>query len=135
MSISDLEWDALIVALRNVDESDQAAAAAQKLYQTATIDDMPRLMRLLQDPDAFVREAAAWPVSELGGELLLRDLLIAYQRGLEEGLDNDGFSAALIELVEDRPVASASKLRSLAQDPDSRIRENAFWLLEFCAGS
>ena len=66
MPISDLEWDALIVALRNVEESDQAGAAAEKLHKNATLDDTPRLMRLLQDPDAFVREAAAWRLSKSG---------------------------------------------------------------------
>ena len=137
MPIPTAEWDALVAALRNFEESDQACAAAERVHKETTLQDVPRLMTLLQDKDPFVREAAAWPLSELVGVPVLRDLLIAYQRGLDEGLDNDGFTATLIDLVQVNSQESALALRSLAQNGDSAMRENALWLLEFCtdAGS
>ena len=127
------EWDALLAALRKPEESDRACAAAERLHKESTLQDVPRLMSLLQDSDAFVREAAAWPLSELAGVPLLRELLTAYQKGLDEGLDNDGFTAALIDLVQVNSSESALVLRSLAEDGDSALRENALWLLEFCS--
>ena len=129
------EWEALIAALRNVEQTVQACAAAEKLHKVATKEDVPKLLALLRDDDAFVREAAAWPLSELEGAPLLRDLLVAYQRGLDEGFDNDGFSAALIDLVEANRSESAAELRLLVLDSNAHIRENAGWLLEFCSGN
>jgi HEAT repeat protein len=134
MPISRAEWDALVVALKSVEQLEQACAAAEKLHQEAAKEDVPALLTLLGDDDAFVREATAWPLSELGGVPLLRDLLVAYQKGLDEGLDNDGFSCALIDLVELNRAESAAELRSLVLDSNSHIRENALWLLEFCCG-
>ncbi len=133
MPIPTAAWDALVVALRNFEESDQACAVSDRLHKETTLQDVPRLMTLLQDRDAFVREAAAWPLSELVGVPALRDLLVAYQRGLDEGLDNDGFTAALIDLVQVHSSESALVLRSLAQNGDSDMQENALWLLEFCS--
>ena len=44
----------------------------------ASTEDLTRLLILLNDDDFFLREAAAWPISELAGPSSLRDLLIAY---------------------------------------------------------
>ena len=90
-------------------------------------------MDLLNDDNFFVREAAAWPVAELAGTSVLRELLVAYQRGFDDGQDNDGFTTALIDLVEASSGASKDVLKRLAEDPDSAVRENATWLLEFCS--
>jgi hypothetical protein len=51
----------------------------------------------LNDEDFLVPEAAAWPVSELAGPSAL-EKFVAYQRGLDQGHDNDGLTAALIDL-------------------------------------
>jgi hypothetical protein len=90
-------------------------------------------MDLLKDDDAFVREAAAWPVSELVGPPALRELLVAYQRGFDDGLDNDGFTTALIEVVEANEATSREVLRALTEDEDRAVRENAIWPLDFCS--
>jgi HEAT repeat protein len=92
------EWDDLYRRLHNCDNLDVAVAAAQQLHKTATREDLPRLMELLNDEDFLVPEAAAWPVSELAGPSALEKLLVAYQRGLDQGHDNDGLTAALIDL-------------------------------------
>ena len=87
----------------------------------------------MKDPNAFIREAAAWPLSELAGATALPELFQAYQRGLDEGEDNDGFSAALTEMAEADPAGVKAALDVLARSPDAALRENAEWLLEFCS--
>jgi hypothetical protein len=57
-------------------------------------------------------------------------LLVAYQRGFDDAHDNDGFTTALIELVETNKSASKKVLEGLAEDP--AMRDHAMWLLEFC---
>jgi HEAT repeat protein len=130
--MNDQDWDELIRALHHESDIDQAVAAAQRLHKTATAEDLPRLMTLLYDDDFFVREAAAWPASELAGPSALQELLVAYQKGLDQGHDNDGFTAALIDLVETNRETSREVLRRLAEGGDEAMRENALWLLEFC---
>jgi hypothetical protein len=131
--MNDKEWEDLIQGLRGIDHADAAAAAATRLHKAATSDDLPRLTDLLEDDDFFVREAAAWPVSELAGPSALRELLVAYQRGFDDGQDNDGFTTALIDLVETDRNASRQVLEALAQEGDAAMRENAMWLLDFCS--
>ncbi len=126
------EWDEIVGALRNTDDIEGMVAAAQRLHKVATREDLLRLMELLKDEDFFVREAAAWPISELEGPSALQELLVAYQRGLDEGHDNDGFTAALIDLVETNRGASREVLQRLAESGGEAMRTNALWLLEFC---
>ena len=97
--MNDSDWAAHVRDLRNVDDVNVMVDAAQRLHRTATREDVPRLRSLLKDDSFFVREAAAWPLTELAGAAALPELFEAYQRGFDEGHDNDGFSAALIELV------------------------------------
>ena len=124
--------DDLIHVLRDSDDAEALAAAATQLHNSATPGDLGRLMELLQDDDFFVREAAAWPVSELAGPAALRELLVAYQRGFDDGHDNDGFTTALVALVERKKAVSRDVLQDLADDVDPAMRENSIWLLEFC---
>src|SRR5262252_1918184 len=78
-TMSDDEWHRLIQALRATDDNDRAVVAAERLHKTAALEDLPRLMELLSDEDFFVREAAAWPISELAGPAALPELLVALQ--------------------------------------------------------
>lgn len=126
------DWDALVRDLRNIDDIDAAVAACERLHRDATEEDVPRLRALLNDGSFFVREAAAWPLSELAGAAAMPELFEAYQRGLDDGHDNDGFSAALIEMAIADPDGVRGMLLSLLSSDDSRMRENASWLLEFC---
>ena len=59
--INDREWQDILVALRDVESSDQRWTLRLTLQARASVEDVPRLMDLLSDPDFFVREAAAWP--------------------------------------------------------------------------
>ncbi len=109
------------------------ADAATRLHKNASEEDVPRLRELLGDESFFVREAAAWPLTELAGPEHLHELLRAYQRGLDEGHDNDGFTTALIGMAEANPVRVRQSLEAIVHSGDTSMRENAHWLLTFCA--
>jgi len=92
--VTDDAWAELVSRLRDTTNRDGMVEAAEELYDRAERNDLPRLMDLLNEQTAFVREAAAWPISELAGAEALPQLLRAYQLGEAEGDDNDGFSTA-----------------------------------------
>lgn len=126
------DWEEVVVALDSRDE-DVAVAAAERLHAEATTEDVPRLLNLLEvGKDFFVREAAAWPLAELSGPAVLRELFVAYQRGFDEGHDNDGFTAALLEVPALHPLNTRPVLERLASNEAGPIRKYAQWLLEFC---
>ncbi len=126
------EWNDLNGALRDRTNVDRAVRAAETIHRTATGDDLPRLMEMLTDDDFFVRETAAWPISELVGPAALPELLVAFQRGFDEGHDNDGFQAVLADMVQLNETSARDVLTRLAKSDNPSIRENAAWLLEFC---
>ena len=111
-----------------------ASLAMAKLKDEASDVDIPRFIALLEDESFVLREAAAWPLSDLGVVSALPALLRAHQRGSDEGHDNDGLSAALIDLVEGNPTEARLVLRDLLATSDDDIKERAEWLLEFCRG-
>lgn len=96
----------LLADLRNFSDEARFIAACEEIHTASTRDDLPWLMSLLRESEFTVREAAAWPIMELAGVSALPELLRAYQRGLDEGHDNDSFSTALIELVGINPQAA-----------------------------
>lgn len=125
-------WEEAVVALESR-EADIAVAAAERLHAEATPDDVPKLLGLLQTGrDFFVREAAAWPLAELSGPSVLRELFLAYQLGFDEGHDNDGFTAALLEIPALYPADTKPALERLAATESGPVREHAQWLMEFC---
>jgi HEAT repeat protein len=130
--MNDSEWHAISAALQGDSSPERALEAAASLQANATASDVPRLLTLLEDSSFFVREAAAWPLSDLGRVEVLPQLLETYQRGLDEGHDNDGFSAALIDLVEMNSAAAVPQLQTVVETGSAAARENATWLLTFC---
>ncbi|MCA0242048.1 MAG: hypothetical protein LCI02_14435 [Proteobacteria bacterium] len=94
--------------------------------------DVSNLLGLLKIDDFFIREAAAWPLAELAGPKVLVDLLLAYQRGFDEGHDNDGFTAALLEIPALHPTAARLSLVQIIGSFEEPMRGPAAWLLEFC---
>lgn len=129
--MNERRWQELVASLRQGEDVERMVAAARSLQSEATAEDVPKLVNLLEDENFFVREAAAWPLSELGRTEALPQLLRAYQRGLDEGHDNDGFSTALIDLFEMNQSAAAPVLRELSGAGESGIAETASWLLTF----
>lgn len=131
--LSEQEWADLMRDLRNPDDADLALAASERLQQTSGLGDVSRLRELLKDESVFIRAAAAWPLSELLGPSGLPELFEAYQRGIDEGQDNDGFTAALVEMVEADPEGMHLALETLSRSSNPSYKENALWLRAFCA--
>lgn len=126
-------WAEIVSAL-NAPSVDACVAAASRLHAEAGADDIPELLALLESGDFFVREAAAWPLAELAGPAVLANLLVAYQRGFNEGHDNDGFTAALLEIPALFPEEAKAALASIIATAAEPLRGHARWLLEFCEG-
>jgi hypothetical protein len=106
--------------------------ATSQLHREAEADDVPRLIELLQHESFFVREAAAWPLVELAGPKVLPELLAAYQRGFDDGQDNDGFTAALLEIPSLYPAESRAAITSIIATAAEPLLGHAKWLVEFC---
>jgi hypothetical protein len=118
-------------ALRDADVN-TCVAAADRLHKESEVEDIPKLLALLGSTDFFVREAAAWPLAELAGARFLPELFMAYQRGFDDGHDNDGFTAALLEIPALHPQEVRSALLHLISINEEPMRGHAAWLLEFC---
>ena len=129
--MDDADWNNLESGLRDKKTVDRFLAATQRMNKETTSEDLPRLMRLLEDGDYLIREAAAGPIVRLSGVPALPALLQAYQRGLDEGYDNDGFTNALIELAQANKKAARGVLTALRRAGDPSLEKNAEWLLEF----
>jgi HEAT repeat protein len=126
--MNEQEWIEIVQAL-GASDIDSAVDAAERLDVRASVDDVPRLLTLLRNEDFFIREAAAWPLCHLTGHLVLKELFAAYQLGFEQGHDNDGFTAALLDM----DLAKAKKpLGALLEIGDEIEKSHAAWLLEFC---
>ena len=124
-------WNEIVSALSEREVS-TAVDAASKLHTNATTEDIPRLLSLLDNADFFIREASAWPLAELAGASVLPQLLTAYQRGFDEGHDNNGFTAALLEIPALFGSEAKQAIASLAETAEGTMKDNALWLLKFC---
>lgn len=124
-------WNEIVAALDSAD-ADTCVEAASRLHRESEADDVPRLIELLADDSFFIREAAAWPLAELAGPSVLQELLAAYQRGFDEGHDNDGFTAALLEIPALHPTSTKPALHLIAESSLEPMQSHAVWLLEFC---
>lgn len=125
-------WNEIVSALDASDVS-TCVEAASRLHAEADVEDVPKLLALLENDSFFVREAAAWPLAELVGPSVLPQLFSAYQRGFDEGYDNDGFTAALLEIPFLFRTETKSSLTNLIKIADEKTRGHAQWLLEFCS--
>jgi|SRR5687768_13482113 len=128
--MNDSRWQQLIATIKG-DDVEAMVLACEALYKEADTSDVPRLLQLLENEDFVVREAAAWPLASVGGPEVLPELFLAYQRGFDDGHDNDGFTTALIELVELHPNDSRQKLLELKVSSNPIIQKYAEWLLQF----
>jgi hypothetical protein len=131
LSMESTDWDSIVVSLSDP-SVETCVKAAARLQAEATLEDVPKLLVLLKSNDFFIREAAAWPLAELTGPTVLHDLFSAYQRGFDEGHDNDGFTTALLEIPALHPLEAKSAIEHIANANEEPIRGHALWLLEFC---
>ena len=127
-------WNELVSALSS-ESIDTCVKAASRIHAEAGVDDILNLLALLESDDFFVREAAAWPLAELTGPTVLTELFVAYQRGFDEGHDNDGFTAALLEIPSLFPGEAKLSLERIIASAKEPMRGHAHWLIEFVEGS
>jgi len=113
-------------------DSEVFTKALEAIRSEAKKTDLLWLRTLLTDESPLVREAVASPIAELEGLSALRDLPTAFQRGLDEGYDHDGFAGLLIDMVSGDTGEAQRHLQALAGDADAAVRRNAEWLLEHC---
>jgi hypothetical protein len=130
--MNDRQWQDIVQGLRDTEDTDRALDAAAALKASAAVEDVPRLIELLSADDFFVREAASWPLSDLGCVDAIPALVRAKHRGTDEGHDNDSLCAALADLVSMNPAAALPSVHALLADPDARNQEAGRWLLEHC---
>ena len=129
--MNDVDWDETVTALSKR-EIDVCVNAAERLRAEAEFHDIPRLLTLLKHEDFFVREAAAWPLAELAGPRVLIELFAAYQRGFDEGYDNDSFTTALLEIPALHKATAERALALLVQSSGGYTKKHAEWLLKYC---
>ncbi len=127
-------WNHLVVAIKG-DDIESMVEACERLHREAEVEDIPKLVELLKDKDFVVREAAAWPLARLGATHTFEQLFLAYQRGFNEGHDNDGFTTALIELAELHAEDSRKSLADLQTRPNPVLQRYSSWLLTFIGPS
>jgi hypothetical protein len=116
--MDEARWHELEAAVRQVDDVERYVEAARQLEDESTIEDVPRLRGLLEDPSFAVREAAAFPLAYLLGPACLRDLLVAQIKGEREGHDNDTLNAAIGEVLSLDESGSSAVLSELKRDAD-----------------
>ena len=124
-------WSTILVALSSPDIG-TCVEACERLHQESKDEDIPMLLQRLKNEDFFVREAAAWPLAELAGPSVLSELFAAYQRGFDEGYDNDGFTGTLIEITSLHPREARLELQQIIASAKEPINGHAVWLLGFC---
>jgi len=125
-------WSQLIQDLHGED-IDRSVNACQKIYEVANESHVPELYSLLNDESFFIREAAASPLARLEGVKALPYLFQAYTRGFQDNHDNDGLTATITDLLEEKAEEVAPLLLEMLQSPDSETRANAAWALGFTA--
>jgi bilin biosynthesis protein len=129
--VKQLEWERVVSDLRQVEDIDRAVEASFTLARIAGPSRIPDLYDLLEDPDDFVREAAADPLAHLEGIRAIPALFRALTRGIQEGHDNDSLHATLSALLEAHQQQAVLILTEMLNDASSATRANAAWGLGF----
>lgn len=127
----DSEFSSLIEVMKT-GSPDQMAEGAGQLHSKSSQEDIPKLIEMLSYPDFFIREAASWPLSDMGVVEALPELLVALQRGFEEGHDNDGLQCAISDMAILNKEKTKAKLQQMRVGSDKSMLENIDWLLEYC---
>jgi hypothetical protein len=113
---------------------DGVIAAFERLKALATKADLLKLVAAIQSPrnNFWTRELLSEPICRLGGSDYLEPLFEALQLGFDEGHDNDGFQAHVIDIAKTEPKKTRSKLKELMGQKKYAHKDLAKWLLEFC---
>ena len=113
---------------------DGVLAAFSRLMENATPEDLPELLKAIRLPENnfWTRELLSEPIAALGGASQLEPLFDAFEKGRNEGHDNDRFQAVLIGIAEADPEECRAALEALLTRDDFPHTDRAEWLLTFC---
>ena len=113
---------------------DEKLKAFEILNATATVEDLPQLLTLLNSErnGFWERELLSELICELGGAQYLPELFDAADKNTKEGHDNDSFNHFLTEIAWADPKGCEKILRNMLSEQDYRHKEKAEWLLTFC---
>jgi HEAT repeat protein len=125
-------WSQLIEDLRSPNV-DLAVRACEQIAEVANESNIAELYSLMNDEDFFVREAAALPLARLEGIRALPDLFEAHKRGSNDGHDNDGLTATIVELLEANQEEVTPLLLNMVRSVNNDTRRMAAWALGFVA--
>jgi hypothetical protein len=114
-TLNEGEWQDLLEELHGTDPV-ILANAAERLDRDATANDLRRLRELLNGDDAFIREAAAWPISRIVGAPACGELLLAYQRA-------DSTKATTTMASRPRSSNSPQQILQAARKPSSPLQK------------
>jgi hypothetical protein len=126
------EWDFILGNLRDESNPEKAGQAAADLPNKVNQDDIHRFLELLNDGDFIVRETAAVALCGLVAVPFLEQILVALQKGFDDGHDNDSLQGALSDMATMNTASVKSKLNEIRIGADTKLIENIDWLLECC---
>jgi hypothetical protein len=107
--------------------------AFYRLNAVASREDLPLLLHAMRSPrnNFWTRELLSEPIARLGGSAVLEPLFVAFAANVEEGHDNDGFAAFLIQIAETDPEGCIAECNRLLALPSFQHGDLAKWLLTF----
>lgn len=126
------EWALALKILRDESDLEKAGQAAVDFPKMVSQDDIPRLVEILGDNDFVIREIAAVALCELKAISFLEQILVALQKGFDDGHDNDSLQGSLWAMVGANKAAVKAKLSEIRNGADEKLIENIDWLMEFC---
>jgi HEAT repeat protein len=124
------EWPQVIEDLRSRD-TDRAVRAFERLGAIADESRIAELYAMLNDKDFFIREAAAVPLARLEGVKALPSLFGALTRGTQDGHDNDGLVATVVDLLQANRSEVPPILQEMLSDEREDYRALAAWALGY----
>lgn len=126
------EWPQVIEDLRSRD-TNRAVRAFERLGVIADESRTAELYSMLNDTDFFIREAAAVPLARLEGIKALPPLFGALTRGSQDGHDNDGLVATIVDLLQAKRSEVRTILQQMLGDEREDYRAHAAWAMGFVA--
>ena len=129
----DENWGQIVADLRG-DDLKRAGEAFKSLSEQADELWVPALYGLLEDPNPFVRGAAAGPLTKLAGVEALPALFDALICIDQQELEDDILGHVVQELAEAHQPEAAVFLLEKLQDPSPQTRACAAWAMDMVVG-
>ena len=130
--IDNTELDTVLQSLRSYrTQLSGALHTAAQLDKLAPASQVPYLITLLNDPEPFVREAAARPLARLQGSSILPLLLCAMRACEQAGAPSRPLSYITAQIVRTHATQVEPMLNDMLNSTDSTTRQDAAWCYGF----